>query len=506
MAKKWHIKPDGTPGICTAKEGNCPYGEASQHYSSKEFAETAAQEILQQKFGYNKKQVAENMNFTMNLPNDVKMIIDRLEAKGFQGFAVGGCVRDSLLGLIPHDWDIATDATVNQGRKKVFKNFNAAMTGEKHGTWTLILEDDQYEITTFRNDGDYSDNRHPDEVVFIDSIEEDLARRDFTVNAMAFNSTEGLVDPFNGQEDLANKVIRAVGNPHERFTEDALRIMRALRFAAVYGFEIEENTAQAMKDCRHLLANVSAERISVELSKLLQGKNLDKLLIQHKEVLFEVIPELKTTDGFNQYNKWHNFDVFTHSVKAVEFSENVLPVRLAMLLHDVGKPTTFTLDEEGTGHFYGHAQVGAEQVEEILRRLKFDNNTRETVVLLVSNHDVQFTASKKQVRRFLSKFGEKKLRFLVDCRVADTLAHSELSMKFLPMLEEVKGQITELVESEECFSLRKLAVNGKDLIEAGFVQGKAVGEMLQTLLSKVIDEELNNDKEELLEFVRKSAI
>nr|AGS52534.1 tRNA nucleotidyltransferase [uncultured bacterium contig00005] len=436
---------------------------------------------------------------TIQIPNDVNGIISALESAGFEAYVVGGCVRDSLLGRGPKDWDVCTDATPEQV-KSVFANERVIETGLKHGSVTLLLGDTHYEVTTFRVDGQYSDNRHPDSVAFVRDIKEDLARRDFTCNAIAFNPKTGLVDLFDGARDIEARLIRCVGDPRARFAEDSLRILRALRFAATYGFAIHEDTARAMSECRHLLQNVAKERVADELNKLIMGENIVGLLTEHADVLFEVLPELAPMHGFDQHNPYHIYDVYTHTLVSVERADRDLCVRLAMLLHDIAKPQCFTLGDDGVGHFYGHAPVGAAKSAEILRRLKYANDTTKAVKELVTHHDAVIKVDPRSVKRWLNKLGEERFRQLIAVRRADIAAHSELALPELARFDELEKVLGEVLAAGQCFALKDLAVNGRDLIDAGLASGKWLGKVLDALLRKVIDDELPNEKQALLDY------
>lgn len=439
----------------------------------------------------------------LKLPENVSYILGNLEKSGFEAYAVGGCVRDSLLGLEPGDWDICTNA-LPLDTKKIFHGEKVIETGIKHGTVTIMpvgTADELYEVTTYRIDGDYSDSRHPDSVTFTGNLADDLARRDFTINAMAYSPGAGIVDPYGGKADLYAKLIRCVGDADKRFGEDALRILRALRFAATYGFTIHDGTAAAMENNKHLLKNVSGERIAIELNKLLLGENLAGLLTAHSKVLFEIIPELEPALGFEQHNKWHCYDVFTHSLTAVDNAPKDLVVRLAMLLHDTGKPHRFTQDDDGTGHFYGHAEVSTEITETVLKRLKYSTSIIKAVTELVKRHDTAMVPKMRSIRRLLNAVGEDRVRQLIEVRKADLSAQSEMGKARIPDLFEVHEKLEEILRQQQCFSLKDLAVNGDDLIRLGIKPGKEIGETLNLLLNKVIDEELENDKEKLMDFV-----
>ena len=359
----------------------------------------------------------------INLPDGASAILMALQSHGFDAYMVGGCVRDSLLGKEPKDWDICTSALPSQV-EEIFSGFRVLETGIEHGTVTVLMDDGQYEVTTFRTDGAYSDFRRPDSVSFVSDIKEDLARRDFTVNAMAYNQ-QGLLDLYGGRDDIQNKVISCVGNADERFGEDALRMMRALRFAAVYGFTIAPETARSIHRNKDLLNHIAVERINVELCKLLLGSYSLQILLDYSDVMSVIIPEFKPCVGFDQNNRYHQYTVYDHMMYAVSrCKSNDLSVRLALFLHDIGKPLCYTEDENG-GHFHGHAVPSHEIAKTVLDRLKFDNKTKNEVLELVLYHDSVIEPTAKTVRRWLNKIGEERFRQLLFLREADILAHAE---------------------------------------------------------------------------------
>ena len=435
----------------------------------------------------------------ISLPDDVQYIISKFEDNGFEAYAVGGCVRDSLMGNKPKDWDVCTSALPEQ-MMVVFENERIIETGLKHGTITILLNDLLYECTTYRVDGKYTDNRHPDEVKFVDVLKRDLARRDFTINAMAYNPKTGIVDYYTGQQDLVNEKIKCVGNPNKRFKEDALRIMRALRFASEIGFAIDNDTAQAMIDNKGLLQNISVERIAAELDRFILGKNTDVLMMNHHEIFTEVISELTPTIHFEQNTPYHCYDVFTHTIESVKNAPPDVKIKLTMLLHDIGKPRCYTEDENGDGHFYGHAAVSAEMAEQILRRLKYDNDTIDTVKKLILYHDAEVQASNKNIKRWLNRIGVERLRQLLQVKRADAMAQApEHGKQKQILLEKVNVMLDDILEQQQCFSLKDLSVNGRDMIKLGIVDGKQIGTTLSKLMDMVIDEELENEREILLE-------
>ncbi len=437
----------------------------------------------------------------IKLPEAVKKTIEKLNRSGFEAFAVGGCVRDSLMGRKPNDWDVTTSASPAE-TMAVFRDYKVIETGIKHGTVTVIIDNNFLEITTYRIDGDYSDNRHPDKVNFTKNIKEDLARRDFTVNALAFNPKDGICDCFGGADDINNKIIRCVGDPDKRFSEDALRIMRALRFASVLGFEIEDKTAVSIRKNKYLLKNVATERKNSELSKMLCGKNAQRILMQFPDVISEIIPEISDMIGFEQKNRHHIFDVYEHTVKSVESIDAVMHLRLAMLFHDIGKPHCFTVDAKGEGHFYGHAKISYELAEKALDRLKYDNETRSKVLTLVKYHDAVIENDERYIKRWLNRLSPEGFFDLIKVKKADNLAQNPKYNR-IAYIEEISKKATEILERNECFSLASLAVNGDDLLAIGVPQGKKIGKALEFLLKAVTDGKCENDKQKLIKFWQK---
>ncbi|MEG0900144.1 MAG: HD domain-containing protein [Oscillospiraceae bacterium] len=438
----------------------------------------------------------------INIPNSVSSIISSLEKNGFEAYIVGGCVRDSLLGLEPNDWDICTNAKPEQVKLCFSDNVKIIETGIKHGTVTVIIEHQPYEVTTYRVDGDYSDNRHPNEVKFVSNIKEDLSRRDFTINAMAYSSSTGLIDYFNGRNDLDKKLISCVGNSDKRFVEDALRIMRALRFASTYGFVIANSTQISLKQNKELLTNISAERINIELCKLLCGKGAEYILSNYAEILCVFIPEIKDIINFQQHNPYHNLDVWQHTIKSIVSIPQEVVLRLTMLFHDIGKPLSYKSDEQGIGHFYCHAQYSSDIATKILKRLKFDNDTILQVNKLILYHDADIQPQNSHIKHWLNKIGEQSLRQLIQVKQADIMAQNiEYRDSRLAKLKEVTNCIDYVIEQQQCFSLNDLAVNGNDLIDAGVPQGLQIGIILNKLMDKVIDEQVVNEKSELLKLI-----
>ena len=431
------------------------------------------------------------------LPEDVKKIITKLEEAGFEAYAVGGCVRDSLLHKEPKDWDITTSATPME----VKGVFPATIdTGIKHGTVTVVLHRVGYEVTTYRVDGEYEDARHPKEVTFTRSLKEDLCRRDFTINAMAYSERSGVVDLFCGCEDLENKVIRCVGKPSERFSEDALRMMRAVRFSAALGFEIEEKTAESIKELAPTLVKVSAERIRTELEKTVVSPNPDRMRTAYELGITGVVfPEFDRMMECEQNNRNHCYCVGEHTIHAMENSAEERILRLALLFHDVGKPLCKTTDEEGSDHFHGHPEVSEKLAHEIMRRLKYDNATISKVCRLCRWHDLRIEPRPKYLRRAINRLGEDLFPIFFDVQRADVLAQSDFRRtEKIEWIEKNEQDYEEIIRKRECLSLKDLAVSGRDLIDAGVKPGKDVGEILNRMLEEVLDDPEKNDKEYLM--------
>lgn len=460
----------------------------------------------------------------MNIPKEVNLLIHTLQRHGHKAYVVGGCVRDSLLNKEPHDWDLCTSATpeemlkiLKKGTKLINNNDSfevetAILTGEKYGTITFVVNGEHYEITTFRKELGYSDGRHPDEIKFTNDIEEDLSRRDFTINAMAYNDEEGLIDPFGGLNDLKNKKISCVGKAEDRFNEDSLRILRAIRFATKYGFYIEKDTSKAIKKLAHNLDSISKERLRDELCKMIINPYFPVVITSYKDVLAEIIPEFKDSFGFEQHNPYHCYDVFEHTLQALHYNNHFncqsdAITRLTILFHDIGKPSSVTWDEENPEimHFYGHGEKSAEITNEIMRRLKFDNETRKAVVELVKYHDAQVEDTEKSIRRWLNKIGPEQFQRMIEVKIADINAQD---LSYLPErlneIKDVQKLFEKMKEKEQCFKIKDLAINGKDLIEIGYKPGKKLGNMLNKLLEKVINGDVKNDKTALIYIAKKN--
>ena len=435
---------------------------------------------------------------TIKIPDKAKTIITLLENAGFEAFCVGGAVRDSIMGLNPTDWDITTSASP-EDTVRVFKDYKTVDTGLKHGTLTVIIDKTPFEITTYRVDGDYNDNRHPENVHFTKKLSDDLSRRDFTVNALAYNDKTGLVDLYGGQEDIYNSIIKTVGNPSARFQEDGLRIMRALRFASVLGFTIESETAKAIHDNKDLLKNISAERLAVELSKLVCGKNAFNILMEYSDVLSVFIPEIKAAVGFKQYGKKHAYDVWEHICHTVDTIPQDRILRLTMLLHDLGKIPTHKLDENGNSTFKNHATVGGDMAHEILTRLRFDKKTINRVSFLVANHDFEPPLSKADLKKHLKNKTIDDIKTLLIIKKSDRGALSESYRDISKETEQCLKWLDEIEKNNECCKIAQLAITGDDLKKKGF-KGEEIGKALEKLLNAVIEGELQNKKEALLTY------
>lgn len=441
--------------------------------------------------------------FKINIPADANRIIHTLQSNGHKAYVVGGCVRDSIIDRPIHDWDICTSATPNE-MLKIFKDERVIETGLQHGTVTIVMNGEAYEVTTFRIDGVYSDSRRPDNVTFTSDLLEDLRRRDFTINAMAYNDEEGLIDPFDGLKDIKWKKIRCVGSARDRFGEDALRILRAIRFSSQLEFVMMPETLYEINRQYKNLENISIERINSEFCKITSSSDFCVQMILFQDVFALFIPELKDMFDFLQNNPYHDYDVYGHTIHAIEECDSDdLTVRLAVFFHDFGKPHCYQDGEDGIRHFKGHGKVSAEITNNIMKRLRFDNETRNNVVQLVYYHDATFEVGKKYVKRWLNKIGEEQFRRLLELRRADIKGQKkELDQSRIDKVDNIEKILDEVLQEEECFSLKDLAVNGKDLIEIGYKSGKELGNVLQRLLDTVISEEINNNRDELLELAK----
>lgn len=436
-------------------------------------------------------------NYHISLPEKVNKILTALHDAGFEAFAVGGCVRDSMLGKVPNDWDITTSAHP-EDVKRLFRR--TVDTGIQHGTVTVMLGSEGFEITTYRIDGEYEDARHPKEVTFTSSLREDLRRRDFTINAMAYSPQNGLIDYFDGLTDLRRGVIRAVGDPEERFREDALRIMRAVRFSAQLGYHIEENTRRAVRDMAPNLSKISAERIASELTRLLVSPHPEELRTMAETGITAVIlPEFDICMATPQHNPHHCYSVGEHIIHAVAAVRADKVLRYTMLFHDLGKPACHTRDEEGIDHFKGHAAVSADMAHAIMKRLKFDNETLKQVETLVRYHDLAMEETSRSVRHGIAKVGEDLFPLLLEVKMADGAAQSEYRrVEKRRKVEAWRAIYEQILRDRSCISLRELAVRGGDLIAAGMKPGPEMGTVLHRMLEDVLDEPSHNQKEYLM--------
>lgn len=443
----------------------------------------------------------------MFIPKDVKIILNSLKNKGYEAYIVGGSVRDSQMGkALPKDYDITTNALPEE----IVKLFSKTIpTGIKHGTITVMINGNGYEVTTYRIDGEYLDSRRPEDVTFVSSLKEDLARRDFTINALAFNEEEGIIDYFGGMGDLNNKIIRAVGEPSKRFQEDALRMLRAIRFAARLDFHIEEKTLEGIKENCYLILNVSNERIRDELCKMLVCNNAAKALrlLEETKLLGFILPELQETVGFHQQNPHHDKDIFEHILAVVEKCPQQLNLRVAALLHDIAKPQCFTVDKQGVGHFYGHDVKGCILSELILRRLKFDNESISKISLLVKEHmNVLEKPKDVSVKRLINRVGVNLVQELFALQRADALGSCFPEMR-LKEIDKVEEKTRFILESKVPLSIKELAISGKDLMsEFSLSPGTEIGDMLKFLLDKVLDNPEINSKEQLLAIIYEDYI
>ena len=437
----------------------------------------------------------------MELPEEIRALLFRLREAGHAAYAVGGCVRDTLLGRTPKDWDLCTSARPEE-IEAVFAGDRIAETGLKHGTVTVVRNRVPYEITTFRVDGDYTDHRHPDQVEFVDRVDEDLARRDFTMNAMALGPAGEIIDLFGGQRDLRAGIVRCVGEPEKRFEEDALRILRAIRFASQLDFSVEEGTDRAIRALYPTLEKVAAERKREELLKTLCGPGAGRILRAYREVITFLIPCLKPTVGYDQENPHHLYTVWEHTVRAVENVPPEKDLRMTMLLHDCGKPLTRVTDERGVGHYPGHQAASAALAEETLDAFRFDRAARDRIVRLVAAHDIPLSPDRRTLLRRLNQYGEKDLRALFAIHRADRIATGTRNPDHArERYEELNGALDALLAEKPCFTLKDMAVNGRDLMALGY-RGREIGEELERLLGAILDGTAENRRETLLEAAR----
>lgn len=433
---------------------------------------------------------------TMELPFQIIEVLERLENAGFAAFVVGGCVRDFLMGMTPHDFDITTSALPKE-TEGVFADCRVIETGIKHGTVTVLYKGMSTEITTFRTDGNYSDGRHPDSVSFSRNIEDDLSRRDFTMNGIAYSPKRGFVDPFGGQADIKSGIIRSIGDPDKRFSEDELRVLRALRFSAVLGFSIEEKTCQAVHQRKNKLRKVSSERIFAELSRLLCGKDVKRVLLDFSEIFSEIIPPLGAEIGYEQGSKYHNSTLYEHTARVVEAAPDTVEMRFAMLFHDLGKPSCRSVGEDGECHYYGHGEVSAKMADEIMRALKCGNSLREQVVEIVKYHDIPVETSRKYIRRQLAKHGLEMFTAIMNAHIADDSAKYDFCRERIPKVREAIVAAEQISAESSCLSMKSLVISGNDLREI-VPPSPLMGKILEKLLEETVDEKIPNEKSALL--------
>ena len=433
----------------------------------------------------------------MEMPFQIKELLERVESAGYKAYLVGGCVRDSQMGIEPHDFDIAVSCVPSE-TARIFADCHVIETGLKHGTVTVLYKGLGIEMTTFRVDGEYSDGRHPDKVSFSENIEDDLSRRDFTINGMAYGLKSGLADPFGGRTDIEAGIIRCIGDPDKRLNEDALRILRALRFASRLGFSVEENTAAALLRHKSDLRKVSAERIFSELQQILCGKYIKRVMMEFPEIFSEILPPLAVQIGYDQCSKYHNSTLYEHTARAIEAAPAEPLMRLVMLFHDMGKPQCRTDGEDGAGHYYSHAEISMRIADELLRRYKCDNSRRVTICQVVKYHDILIDTSRRYIRRMISKIGYDIFRYVMLAHIADDSAKADFVLPRIETEREILKIAEEIASEQPCLTVKDLAVNGKEL-SAIVPPSPKMGEILKQLLAEVVDETLPNEKTALME-------
>ena len=432
----------------------------------------------------------------MQIPPYVIRAIEKLESEGYSAYLVGGCLRDTIIGTPVNDWDITCSA-LPDAVLTVFDGCRIVAVGIQHGTLRIEFTEGSLEVTSFRRDGEYYDNRHPATIEFVKTIEDDLSRRDFTMNAIAFNPQAGFIDPFGGQGDISDRLIRSVGDPCHRLQEDALRIMRALRFSSTLGFTLEDDLSRSLHVNKELLARIATERVSIELLKMLAGAHVLPVLLEYADVLAVFIPEIEATIGFDQKSRFHQYDIWEHTARAVDAARQDQTVRLALLMHDLGKPARFFIDSGGEGHFYGHDILGEELARNRLRELRFSNALVHQVSQVIRFHQVRLKA--ENTRKWLARLGEELLRLLIEVKRGDIAAHSDLIRELaMSDLMASEARLNEIIDKRLCVRLSDLAINGNDLLKMGLKEGRMIGEILSFLLTAVIEERLENSKETLL--------
>jgi len=432
-----------------------------------------------------------------DFPSYVRYGLDSLAKNGYEAYVIGGAVRDLLLGKTPSDYDVTTNATPEEV-ERVFGKENCVETGMLHGTVTLVVDHHVLEITTYRVDGLYMDGRHPTEVSYTKSLQEDVKRRDFTMNALAMSVDGRIIDFVEGQKDLENHIIRAVGDAGRRFTEDALRILRALRFASQLGFEIEEETRKAIFAHKEKLLALKGERIRAEWDKLLCGEFAHVILDEYYDVITVIFPELRAMKGFLQYNPHHIYDVWEHTLVAVDHVPANAVLKITMIFHDCGKPDCFRMDEQGVGHFLGHQKKSADMAKGVVERLKYDRDTKEKVLFLIAHHDCELIPTKNVARRRLGQYGEEYLRLLLSVKRADMAAHSEKSAYRFDEIAAFEKQLDAIIAAGDCVNVNSLAISGNDLMDLGMKPGPEIGRIKNMLLEAIINDEVANEKDALV--------
>lgn len=434
-----------------------------------------------------------------DIPHYVRGILSRLTENGYEAYIVGGCIRDILLKKQPKDWDVATSALPDEVMR-IFNDRTVVSTGEKFGTVTVVGDGGKVEVTTFRSEGTYSDGRHPDWVSFGDNIVDDLSRRDFTINSMAWNPVKGMIDPFNGAEDVKNGIIRAVGNPHHRFSEDGLRMMRAVRFASTLDFKIDDETMEAIKNLAKTIENISMERVREELFKIIEGQHpaYGMNLLLETGLMNFVFPEVLMIIGFQQNNPYHNMDVFQHTMCVLEQTPDILHIRLAALFHDIGKPYCYTEDDDGIGHFYGHNEKSVEIAQQTLKRLKSSNKLINKVTLLVGHHMRYYKYNEREkIKRLIGEIGKENIFDLLSLQKADAMCKRKPDLYDSAL--EMENTVKDIINNNEPIYIKDLAINGEDLIKSGIKPGVELGKILNELLDMVIEKPELNKRDTLLE-------
>ena len=506
---RFHINKHGFPAPCKAKAGKCPLGDNVIHFNSEKETQEYIDNEFENEFGLlrsiNESSEPQTLNEKLNKvfsQRDIE-ILNKLDKAGFEAYFVGGSLRDAVIDLPINDVDITTSATPEEVIS-VFSDYKTLPIGIEHGTVIVIYEGEQIEITTFRQDGDYSDGRRPDEVYFTKSLEDDVERRDFTINSLAYNPKEGLVDFVGGVNDIDNKLIRAVGSPDARFKEDPLRIMRGLRFASKLGFNIEEETEKSIFKNKSLLKNISAERLNQEFTGLLLGKNSKEILTKYSSVISEFIPEIQPMIGFEQKNPHHLYDVWEHSATVVENAEDDVAHKLAAVFHDAGKPSTFTIDDKGVGHFLGHADESVKIAEQALTRLRYDNKTKERVLNLISSHDDNLSTNKYKIGKAIYEFGPE--RFLDTLRFirADDKGKDVNYRSRFDTIDKIEDTVKEYLSNNPILTRKDLSITAKDIIDLGF-KGPEIGETLDELALLVISGH-KNERESQIKYLKENVL